>query len=103
MMLYRLMSEEEYKQTVNNNKFVFKGRYKYFTPYICFVTYRILGTNFANRLLKPEKYTHLLLFEIENNSCKFFDYKGKEWVLDKRKAHNVRIKNLTLVKEIVVT
>ena len=95
MKLYRIMCKEEFDQ-MKDNRLAFKGRYKYFTPYICFIDYRILGMNFANRAFKPEKYTHIVQFEIEDNSCLFFDKKGKEWVLDKRKAHNIKINSIQL-------
>ena len=87
-ILYRVMSEEEFSYLRSNSVNFWKNRYKFFTPYMDFILL-ILSSDFNNRNIKKERYTHIVQFEFENLS-KIRQINKREVILDRRDMNGVK-------------
>lgn len=85
---YRVMSEEEFLYLQNNSMKFWTKRYKFFTPYLDFIML-ILDSNFNNRNIKKERYTHIVQFKFENLS-KIKQINKREIILDRQDMNGVK-------------
>lgn len=94
MTIYRAMSDEEKVDTLKYNNLRFIKRFKFFSPSLSFVLYRVMDGKFNNSKFK-NNYNNLLAFELLEKDKKFFDKVGnRELMLDRRKSHLFRFQNI---------
>ena len=99
MILYRAMSETEAMATLQWGKPVFIRRFKWFSPYLEFVASRVMDGEFNGSKFKPERYTHLLQFEVPDGDLREFVREGDcNWRLDRRRVQMVRWQNIEEAK-----
>lgn len=89
MLIYRAMSDDEYNSTISRNKPHFIRKYKYFSPYLDFITTRVLDGKFNNSNYIPSKYTKVVSFLIDDGDVIYFSICGKEWALDVRNIQHI--------------
>jgi len=98
MKIYRSMCEEEFKRTIELKKLDFaKSRFKWFTPSREYQA-RVRDGNFNNSSFVPERYVHLIEFEIEDSKSKWFTKMStRELMLDRRVANQVPIISMMIL------
>lgn len=72
------MSKQERDLTLEDNHFSFIKKYKWFSFNLDWIKSRVQDGKFNNSKFKPERYTHLLKFDIEDEYIKQFSKKGKK-------------------------
>lgn len=71
MIIYRAMCDEEAERTLANGRPDFLRRFKWFSHNLEFIKGKVQGGSFNNSKYKPERYSRLLAFEVEDldKSC----------------------------------
>ena len=67
MKLYRAMSEQEFNNVTNDRPFVWKSKFKWFSPNKEFVLNRVRDGKFNNSNFDNRRYTHLVEYLVEDN------------------------------------
>lgn len=102
--LYRAMSREEWFATQALKRPAYIGRWKWFSPDRDWVQQRVMDGNFNNSKFVPGRYSVLVVFDISAQDSKWFDNRRgcaqcgeREWALHKRRAHQVRWRQIRMV------
>lgn len=64
--LYRVMCQAEYDGVSCDTPFAWHTKNKWFTDDLTFIQERVLDGKFNNSSHKPERYTHLVKYELHN-------------------------------------
>ncbi len=88
--LYRAMSEDEARATLQHRYPAFIRRWKWFSHDAAWVQGRVMDGRFNRSDAKPGRYTRLLAFTFPDEDAQWFQRGRIEWALDRRKAHHVR-------------
>lgn len=84
MKIYRAMCHEEAVRTIANGRPDFLRRFKWFSHNLDFITGRVQDGEFNNSNHKPERYSRLFEFEIDDISKADF-VSNNEIQFDRRK------------------
>ena len=84
MIVYRAMCEEEAEITLKNGRPNFMRRFKWFSPNLDFIKGRVQSGSFNNSKYKPERYSRLLSFWVEDLASSDF-VSNNEIQFDRRK------------------
>lgn len=96
--LYRAMNNKEADETLHFNSLSWNKRFKWFGTWE-FVTTRVQDGEFNNSKF-VDRYNRLLEFEVLTSNLDKFNKCGyREYMLDRRKASQVRI---TSIKEVIL-
>lgn len=90
MLLYRAMCQEEFVKVSEENPLNWKSRFKWFGTKD-FVTSRVLDGRFNNSKFK-DKYNCLCTYEVVSGIEYFSKCGYREFMLDRRKANNVKLR-----------
>lgn len=66
MIIYRAMCKEEKDLTLEDNRFSFNKKYKWFSFDLDWIKSRVQDGQFNNSKFVPTRYVHLLKFDIED-------------------------------------
>jgi len=89
MKLYRAMCNQEADETLRFNSLAWNSKKKWFGTYD-FVTLRVKDGKFNNSQFKSDRYCRLLEFDIQSQFDIFDKCGYNEFMLDIRKAHNLK-------------
>lgn len=92
--LYRVMCQAEYDRVSNSTPFSWYGKNKWFTDNLTFIQERVLDGKFNNSNHKPDKYTHLVRYEL-NNLNGFNRVSDNELMLKRHKVPLTSINQVT--------
>lgn len=64
--LYRVMCQAEYDDVSPDTPFAWHSKNKWFTDNLTFIQERVLDGKFNNSNHKPDRFTHLVKYELNN-------------------------------------
>ena len=93
--LYRFMCKEEFDNTSVDNCFSWNSKAKFFTDDFSFLIKRVKDGKFNNSKFKPEKYVHLVVYEIVDTHNKLIRVSDKELMLCRKDAPMVSVVSIS--------
>lgn len=98
MKLYRAMCKEEFKGRCAKHPFSFsKGKFKWFSDNLDFVTNRVKDGKFNNSKFKKDAYNVLVEYVVDDISC-FKRVSNNELMLSVRDVNKVKVFEINVLE-----